>query len=166
VRCRVLDHRVVLASRRALLVAALRNAAANPLQSIDEPIADHFELADVRDPRGRSGERLGNRLGDAGLRRVLGIRGQLSFEAGDLVTQRAPRGTLAGRVRDLRRRGEVALRLRQPEKASRVKRPRQLARLDADLPSRRGSVRRDSLEVRGHRRLGGDEGAGAVLRYD
>jgi hypothetical protein len=31
VRCRVLDHRVVLASRGALLVAALRNAAANPL---------------------------------------------------------------------------------------------------------------------------------------
>jgi hypothetical protein len=169
----VLEHCVVLAPGDTLLVSALRGAAANPLQPIGELVANRLQLADAGDPRGRTGERLGRRLRDAGPCGVLGIGGQLSFEAGDLLAQRTARGALAGGVRDLRGCGEIgelgARRFVRPQdsgKASCIQRPGQLARLDADLASRSRSVGRNTLEVRRDSRIGGNESPRAMLGDD
>ncbi len=109
----VLDHRVVLTSCGTLLVAALRDAAADALEPIDELIADGLELADAGDARGRPGDRLGNRLRDTGLGGVLGISGELGFDTGDLIAQGPPGGALALGVGDLGRVWEEH-RLRDP----------------------------------------------------
>ena len=169
----VLEHCVVLAPGDTLLVSALRDAAANPLQPIDELIANRLQLADAGDPRGRSGERLGRRLRDAGPGGVLGIGGQLSFEAGDLLAQRTARGALAGGVGDLRGCGEIGelggrrfVRPQASGKASCIQRPGQLARLDADLAGRGRGIGRNPLEIRRNSRVGGNESPRAVLGDD
>jgi hypothetical protein len=165
VRGGVLDHRIVLAASGALLVAAFGDVPANPPQPVDELIADHLELADVGDLRGRPGERLRDRLGDPGFGGVFGIGGKLGLEAGDLVAQGATGSALARPVGDLaRKRGGFGLGLAR--EAAGVEGAGQLAGLDPDLVRRRCGLGGDLLEAWSKGGIGGDEGAGAVLGDD
>jgi hypothetical protein len=86
----VVDHLAEALARRALVAPSLLDLGPDPLEAIEELVADGLQLTKIGDPRSRPGKRLRRSLRYARLGRLLGIGRQQRLQPRDLTPQSPP----------------------------------------------------------------------------
>jgi hypothetical protein len=171
VRRGVIDHVAEALARRALVAAPTLDLGPDPLEAIEELVADGLQLTKIGDPRSRPGKRLRRSLRYARLGCLLGIGRQQRLQPGDLTPEGPPGRPsvlLAGRSEGgfgVGRRGRLPHKRLVGRRAG-VQRAGEVAWIDSERARGLGRIGGHLLERRRRGDVRQDEGSLPVARHD